>query len=261
MSSRTSALLLDRRNRHARGVVFALELARELVAADAREIVALLVEEQRLEQLLGVLRVLGLAGAQLLVDFLERVLARLDVLVLSRQFWIKGELSKSSRIASSVPLEAEVGARQRAHERRDVDLAVLVDADADRALGLVVLRAVIGLELDPRAAVRDDRRVVRGAVVRVDVLEEVDARRTDELAHDHALRAVDHERALVRHEREIAHEDLLVGDALDLARLGRDQADAHAQRRRVRHVAFAALLDRVLRFAERDRRTRGRGYR
>ena len=89
-----------------------------------------------------------------------------------------------------------------------------------------------------------------GAVVGVGVLREVDARRTDELAHDHALRAVDHERALVGHEREIAHEDLLVGDTLDFARLGRDKTDAHAQRRAVGHVALAALLDRILRLAE-----------
>ena len=82
-------------------------------------------------------------------------------------------------------------------------------------------------------------------------LAEVDARRTDELAHDHALRAVDHERALVRHEREIAHEDLLVGNTLDFARFRRDKTDAHAQRRAVGHVALAAFLDRVLGLAER----------
>ena len=114
-----------------------------------------------------------------------------------------------------------------------------------------------------------------GRVVGVDVLAVVHARRTHELAHDHALGAVDHERALVGHEREIAHEDLLVGDTLDFARLGRDQADAHAQRRAVGHVALAALLDRILRLAERvlaeledqvtgeilDRRDRGERFR
>ena len=151
----------------------------------------------------------------------------------------------------ALPVEAEIRARERADEGRDVDLAILVDADADRPLGLVVLRAVIGLELDPRAAVRNDRRVVRRTGVRVDVLAVVDARRAHELAHDHALGAVDHEGALVGHERKIAHEDLLVGDALDFARLRRDQTDADAQRRAVGHVALAALLDRVLRLAQR----------
>ena len=160
-------------------------------------------------------------------------------------------------------------------KRRHVDLAVLVDANADRTLGLVVLRPVVGLELDPRAAVRNDRRVVRRARVGVDVLAVVHAGRTHELAHDHALRAVDHERALVGHEREIAHENFLVGDAFDFAGLGRDQADAHAQRRAVGHIAFAAFLDRILRLAERvlaelenqvagevfDRRDRGKRFR
>ena len=166
---------LKRRRRNALvdvGVLDAImELAAELVAADAGEIVALLVEEQRLEQLLGVLGVLGLARTQLLVDFLERVFARLDVLSLSIELRISGELSKSARIASSLSqFEAEIRARERADERRHVDLAVLVDADADRALGLVVLRPVVGLELDPCAAVRDDRRVERRALVGVDVL-------------------------------------------------------------------------------------------
>ena len=89
-----------------------------------------------------------------------------------------------------------------------------------------------------------------GPVVGVGVLQEVHARRADELAHDHALRAVDHERALVGHEREVAHEDFLVGDTLDFARLRRDETYADAQRRAVGHVAFAAFLNRVLGLAE-----------
>ncbi len=245
------AALLDRRNADAAGDVLALELARELVAADAREIVALVVEEQRLEQLLGVLGVLGLARTELLVDLLERVLTRLDVVIFVERVLDQGRVveERQNRFVR-LPAEAEIGTRERADERRDVDLAVLVDTNADRALGLVVLRAVVGLELDPRAAVRNDRRVVRRAVVRVEVFEEVDARRADELRDDHPLGTIDHEGALVGHEREIAHEDLLVGDALDFARLRRDQADANAQRRRVGHVALAALFDRVLRLAE-----------
>ena len=229
-----------------------MELAVELVAADAGEIVALLVEEQRLEQLLGVVRIFGLAGTQLLVDLLQRVFAGLDVLVfVDRVAHERAAVEQRQDRFVGFPVEAEVRTRQGADERRNVDLAVLVDANADRAFGLVVLGAVVGLELDPRTAVRNDRRVERGTRVRVDVLAVINARRTDELAHDHALGAVDHERALVRHEREIAHEDLLVRNALDFARLGGDQADADAQRGAVRHVAFAALFNCILRIAER----------
>src|SRR5581483_8778565 len=229
----------------------ALELAGELVAADAGEIVALLVEEQRLEELLRVLRVLGLTRAELLVDLLESVFLGLDVLVFFEAIPDQRAVveQREDRLVV-LPVEPEIGPRERAHERRRVDLAILVDANADRPLGLVVLRPVVGLELDPRAAVRNDRRIERRTVVRVDVLQEVNARRAHELAHDHALRAVDHERALVGHEREVAHEDLLVRDAFDLAGLRGDQTHAHAQRRAVGHVALAALFDRVLRLAE-----------
>ena len=229
-----------------------MELAVELVAADSREIVALLVEEERLQKLLGVLGILGLAGTQLLVDLLERVLAGLDVFVFfDRVANQRAVVEKAQNRLVGLPIEPEIGARERADEGRDVDLAILVDANADRTLGLVVLRTVVGLELDPGTTVGDDRRVIGRARVRVDVLAVIDARRTHELAHDHALGAVDHEGALVGHERKIAHEDLLVGDALDFARLGGNQTNAHAQRRAVGHVALAALLDRILGLAQR----------
>ncbi len=228
-----------------------VELAVELVAPDAGQIVALLVEEQRLEQLLGVVRVLGLARTQLLIDFFEGVFPGLDVLVfLDRIGDQRRSVEERQNGFVALPIQAEVRTRERADERRNVDLAVLVDANADRAFGFVVLGAVVGLELDPGAAVGNDRCVERGTGIGVHVAAVVDAGRAHELAHDHALRAVDHERALVGHEREIAHEDLLVGNALDFARLRGNEAHADAQRRAVRHVALAAFLDRILRFAE-----------
>ncbi len=192
-----------------------VELAVELVAADAREIVALLVEEERLEQLLGVFCVLGLARTELLINLFEGVLARLDVFVFfDRVTDQRAVVEQLQDRLIGLPIVAQLRTRQRADERRDVDLAILIDAHADRALGLIVLRSVVGLELDPGAAVRDDRGVERRARVRVDVLAVVDAGRAHELAHDHALGAVDHERALVGHEREVAHEDLLVRECL-----------------------------------------------
>ena len=254
-------LLVDLRNRHARRHVLALEFARELVAADAGEIVALLIEEQRLEQFLGVFRVFGFAGAQLLVDFLERVFLGLDVLVFFEAVRDQRRAveQRQDRLIG-LPVVAHVGPRERANERRRVDLAVLVDANADRTLGLVVLRAVVGLELDPSAAVGDDRRVERRPVVGVGVLQEVHARGTHELAHDHALRAVDHERALVGHEREIAHENFLVRDTLDFARLGGDETHADAQAARCRSCRVRGIPQPST-WARRGcgRRTRARG--
>ena len=55
--------------------------------------------------------------------------------------------------------------------------------------------------------------------------------------------SVDDKRALRRHQREIAHKDLLL---LDLARFLVDQADGHAQGRRIVHVAALALFDGIL---------------
>ncbi len=234
-----------------------LELAAELVPPDTRQIVTLIVEEERLDELVGVFGILGLTRPKLLVDLFERVFARLDIAIFfdrianDRDALRREILEKRKDRVVALPVVAELRPRERADERRDVDLAVLVDPDADRPLGLVVLGAVVGFELDPGAAIWDDRRVVRRPGVRIDVLVVVNAGRAYELADDHALGAVDHKRALVGHEREIAHEDLLVGDAFDFARFGRDQTNAHPQRRAVGHVALAALLDRVLRLAQR----------
>src|SRR6185312_16781924 len=97
----------------------------------AREIVALFVEEQRLEQLLGVLGIFRFAGTQLLVDLFERVFARLDVLVFFDRVSNERALveERQDRLVG-LPVQAEIRTRERADERRDEDLTVLVDANA-----------------------------------------------------------------------------------------------------------------------------------
>ena len=75
----------------------------------------------------------------------------------------------------------------------------------------------------------------------------VDARRADQLADHDALGAVDDERPLVGHEREVAHVDAL---ALDLAGLLDAQLDVHVERAREGQVARAALQLGVLGLAE-----------
>ena len=118
-----------------------------------------------------------------------------------------------------------------------LELALAVDLDVQLAAGG-------GLELEPGAAVRDDLgveqvaaggRVLDGGVV--------DARRADQLADDDALGAVDDERALLGHEREVAHVDAL---ALDLARLLDEQLDPDVERLGEGQVARAALQLGVL---------------
>ena len=99
-----------------------------------------------------------------------------------------------------------VGAAQaeRAQEHRRQELALAVDADVEQVLRVV-------LELHPRAAVRDDLRDVERLVFRV----EERARRPVQLADDDALGAVDDERAVVAHQRDVAEVDLLLLDVAD----------------------------------------------
>src|SRR5690606_4217047 len=75
----------------------------------------------------------------------------------------------------------------------------------------------------------------------------IDARRANQLADDDPLRAVDDERALFGHEREVSHKDLLL---LDLARLLVDQPHAHLERRRIGDIPVLALFYVVFGFAQ-----------
>ena len=121
-------------------------------------------------------------------------------------------------------------------QERGGDLAVFVDTDVE---DVVQVRLI----LQPGAVIGDDRGAVDGQIGLVGLLVEIDARRTDDLGDDHALGAVDDERAAGCHEREVAHEDLLF---LDLLGLLVAQANADLQRGGVGGVAGFALLLGVL---------------
>ena len=136
-----------------------------------------------------------------------------------------------------------VGAAQpeRAQEHRRQELALAVDAHVEQVLDVV-------LELHPRSAIRNDLGDVERLVLGV----EERARRAVELRDDHALGAVDDERAVVRHQRDVAEVDLLlldVADGLDagLRVLVPDhEADGDLERHGVGHAALLALVDVVL---------------
>src|SRR5439155_3370185 len=130
-------------------------------------------------------------------------------------------------------------------------LAAPVDAEEHDVLG-------IELEIEPRAAVRDDARGEQQLAARVRlaavVLEE-HPRRAVQLRHDHPLGAVDDERTRGRHERNLAHVDLLLLHFLG-GRLGRllvhdHEAHLRAQRARIGQAALLALLDVERRLAQR----------
>ncbi len=84
------------------------------------------------------------------------------------------------------------------------------------------------------------------------VVVEEDARAAVHLGDDHALGAVDDEGAVLGHERDVAHIDVLFLDVLDrlgagfLIHIEHDQAQRHLERRGIGHGALLALLDVIL---------------
>src|SRR5687768_11531976 len=211
----------------------------QLVAPDATEVVSAEVEEEAGDERLGVVDRGRVAWSQLLVDLdqglvliLGRVLlqGQLDVGMLGVVIGRREDLLDLGRV------EAD-GTQQRG----DRDLALAVDLDAEQVL-------VGRLELEPGTAVRDHlggmqhparRRILGGRVVH--------AGRADELADHDALGAVDDERALLRHPREVAHEDGLV---LDLVGLLDDEVDLYFQRAREGQVTGTAVFLVELRIFE-----------
>ena len=140
-----------------------------------------------------------------------------------------------------------VAAFQRVQQRGHRQLPLAVDADVDQVLA-------VELEIQPRAAIRDDPRgeqVLAAAVRLALVVVEEHARAAVHLADDDALGAVDDERAVVRHQGHVAHVDGLLLDVADRAGAGilvhvpDDQAQDHLQRRCERHAALDAFLDVV----------------
>ncbi len=133
-----------------------------------------------------------------------------------------------------------------------VHLAPPVHAHVQQVVGVEV-------ELDPRAAIRDDarreERLAGGQRLALVVVEE-HAGRALELADHHALCAVDDEGALVGHQRQLAEVDLLAALLPDRLRLRflvvieDDEAQRHLERNREGHATVVALLDRVLRIAK-----------
>ena len=107
---------------------------------------------------------------------------------------------------------------------------------------------LVGFELEPCTAARNDLGVVDGAVACLVLLGcKIHAGAADELADHNALGAVDDEGAAGGHQREIANEDFLL---LHLARCLVDETNLDEQGRLITDVLFLAFFDRVLRVAE-----------
>ena len=166
-----------------------------------------------------------------------------------------GDLGLLQAPALGAPLLAQQLGRvavERHQERGHRQLPPPVDAHVDEVLG-------VELEVEPRAAVGDhpggEEVLARRVGLALVVIEE-HAGRAVHLRDDHPLGAVDHERAVVGHQRHVAHVDVLLLDVADGAGAGflvhvpDDQAQRHLQRRGVGHAPLLALLDVVLRLLE-----------
>ena len=221
----------------------------ELVAPHAREVVALGVEEQLVEQVLRGVDRRRLARALLLEQLDQRALLGLGDLGvgLQREPHVERVVEEvQDLLVGAGPAGGHVAALAQhlahgAQQHRDRQLALAVDADEDLAL-------LVDLQLEPGAA-RRHQVGDEDLLLAVLGLHHVGARRAHELRDDHALGAVDDERAPVGHPREVAHEDGLLADLTGLAVLERD---LDGQRARVGEVLLAALGDRGDRVVEVD---------
>ncbi len=208
--------------------------ARRLHVADVLDRDALVLGDDGLARLVGDVEARDFP-AQALGHDLEQHVRRLDVEGVEREELLQDALG---RVA------------QRLQQDGHRHLAAAVDAEEHD-----VLR--VELEVQPRAAVRDDARREKqlpGAVRLAAVVLEEHARRAVQLGHDYALGPVDDERTRRGHERDLAHVHLLLLHFLG-NRLGRilvedHQAHLGAQGARVGQAALLALLDVERRLAE-----------
>ena len=202
----------------------------ELITPHLDHVVAARIEEEVVQVLAH--RFLGrnFAGAQAAVESDETVRLRLD----GRRILLVALDGRRDHLVSAEQLfERAVGAvAERAQKHRRREFALSVHAHPQDALRIL-------FEFQPCPAVGDDGRLVDLLARLIRFGDVVHAGGTDKLGDDDALRAVDDEGTVVRHEREIAHKDDGIDDlVLDLV----DKAHLHAKGQGVSRVAVAALL-------------------
>ncbi len=156
-----------------------------LVATHAREVVALRIEEQLVEQVARVVHRRRLARTLLLEQLDQRALLR------TRDLRIRiDRVADVQRIVEELQDLLVRGVAHRAQQHRDRQLALAVDPDVDAAL-------LVDLQLQPRAASRHQVRD-EDLLLRILGLHQIRARGTHQLRHHDALGAVDDERARAR---------------------------------------------------------------
>ena len=173
-----------------------MEFLIKLIAAHARKIVATCVKEHRVQETARGFHRKRLARSNLAVEFQETV--RIVVGRILQEARLKLRLISEHLLDFRVRAEAE-----RTEQHRDRHLSRSVDTHVKD-----IVR--IGLVLEPSAAVRDHLAEVAFLSDLIVLNGIINAGGTNQLAYDDALRAVDHEGTGVRHERQIAHEHLVL---------------------------------------------------
>ncbi len=176
----------------------------ELVAGDIAHVVLLEIEEEPVDELLGVLRRCQISGADAPVNALVGLLHGSRRILLQRRedvILLRGEpLEEIEDLGIGLVAEDP-------KQLRDGDLALAVDFAGYHA-------AAIRLDLQPHAALGDDLR--RMVARMIGHLGKEHARGAHQLVHHYALNAIHDERAVIGEQRDGTEEDILL---LDLPRL------------------------------------------
>ncbi len=132
---------------------------------------------------------------------------------------------------------------------RDRQFALTVNPDIDDVFG-------VKFEIEPRAAVRNDpsrKQKLARTVGLAAIMVEQNTRRTVHLRYNHTLCAIDNESAIIRHERHIAHVNVLLFNIENRAGFGflidlkHDEAQGHFHRRSIGDPALLTLCGVMLR--------------
>ncbi|CAB4650084.1 unannotated protein [freshwater metagenome] len=208
---------------------FKTELAVDLVTTNLREVVALGVEVEVVNQQTSRLSSNLLTWTQFAVDVLQGFFLGEDGVLLQGL--------KHGRETSEVLRDFFAGEAEGLQEDSDRLLALTVDTNTD-------LVTLVNLKLQPCTAAWDNPHGVDFLVAElVEGGFEIDTRATNQLGHDNTLGAVDDEGSLFGHQGEVAHEHRL---GLDFTSLVVHKLSLYVERGGVGLATFLALVNGVL---------------
>ncbi len=182
----------------------------EFIAPNPGQVITLGVEEQAAQQRAGALHVGGLAGTHALINLQQALVLALGIVLFDGY---QQPLVLAQQLA-------DLGVGAVADRPQDYGHGQLTGAVHLHPHDLVA----VGFVFQPSAAVRDHRGGIEMQAVLIDRLGVVHARGTHQLGNDDAFGAVDDKGTLFRHQREVAHENVLF---LHLAGFPVGQPHAH----------------------------------